>query len=408
VPARGWRWSSVTEPCGQRRRLTRWGLLACVAGCTEPAVPSGAAPARAPRHTPSSGSSAAPVPSAPNQASAPITLSLLKERNVPPGASVDGHSFGGISALVFRERDRTLLALSDGRNEHGPGRMFTIDADSLEPAAAIPLGEPLASQPLDLEGMARDATGVLWISTEGDGRARPRRPPTIWRVTDDGRALGEIPVPDAIRPTPTGDLIRGVRHNEGLEGLTATSDRGDRVVAATEQALVQDGPLATFDSGTRVRLIVYEAGVPTRQHAYLTDPIPPATAPGEVTAAGIGISALAALDRDRLLVMERAGVAVEGVYTNHVRIYQVSLADAPDVSEVSALSSSTPTLAKRLVLDLDDVIPELDPTYGRLDNFEAMALGRDRSGAPRLYVASDDNFSATQRTALLVFAIEGL
>jgi hypothetical protein len=348
----------------------------------------------------------APTPPPPSSATS-LRLSLAQERNVAPGAVVDEQSFGGISALVFRASDRRLLALSDGRAEHGPARMFSIDASRLEPEAAIPLGEPLASQALDLEGMARSRDGSLWVSTEGDGKRSPRLPPAIWRIDDNGRPLDEVRVPDQLIPTPTGPLRRGVRHNKGIEGLTATPD-GRRVIAAVEQALVQDGPPATFEHGTRVRLVVYEGTEARAQHAYLTDPVPAASAPGEITNADNGISALAALDESRLLVMERAGVAVEGVYTNHVRIYQVSLEEAVDVSHLDALSSTTPVLSKHLVLDLDAIIPDLDPIYARLDNFEAMALGSAPDGSPRLFVASDDNFSSDQRTALLAFDIGGL
>jgi hypothetical protein len=106
--------------------------------------------------------------------------------------------------------------------------------------------------------------------------------------------------------------------------------------------------------------------------------------------------------------MERSAVAVEGRFTNGIRIYEVDLTDAVDVSAVNALAPTAATLEKRLVLDLDDIVDQLDPRYGRLDNFEAMALGRGPDGTPWLYAASDDNFRADQRTALLVFRIEGL
>ena len=336
----------------------------------------------------------------------PLRLRLVAERNVPPGTLVGGHSFGGISALVFRDRDRQLVALSDGRAEHGPARMFLIDADDLEASRAILLGEPMASQALDLEGIARASDGSLWIATEGDGERSPRLAPAIWRVDDDGRVLGQVPVPTQLLPTPSGELVHGVRANRGLEGLTAPRHTGAPVIAAVEQACAQDGPSPTFTTGTTVRLVIYDGATPGKQHAYRTDPVPAARRRGRVTAAEVGISALAALDRTRLLVMERAGVAVDGAYTNHVWIYEVDLEGAKDVSDLDALPDAVPVLDKHLVLDLGEIVPDLDPAYGRLDNFEAMALGTAPDGSPRLYLASDDNFSDDQRTALLVFAIE--
>lgn len=389
--ARGWPWSSSSS--GSPVAAIAVTVLATLWGCTDPPARPPARPASRP---PASGAT-----------SSSVTLRLVNERNVRPHTTVDGQSFGGISALVFRERDRQLLALSDGRAEHGPGRMFVVDADRLEPSTAVLFGAPIATRALDLEAMARASDGSLWIATEGDGKRSPRLPPAIFRVSDDGRVLGEVPIPKQLEPTPLGPLRHGVRTNRGIEGLTAAAAGGGRVVAAVEQACAQDGPPATLTSGTTSRLIVYDNGTPHAQHAYLTDPLPPATRPGKVTAADIGISALAAIDRDRVLVMERAGVAVDGVYSNRIRIYEITLAGASDVSTLEALPPGTPVLDKRLVLDFDQVVGELDPAYGRLDNFEAMALGTGPDGSQRLYVASDDNFSDDQRTALLVFVVEG-
>ena len=400
--ARGWRWSWIRS--GAAAYAVASLLVVTALGACRSAPNPSPRPSPAPSSTEGRPARRATSTTPPRGAS--VSLTLVAERNVPPHTVVGEHRFGGISALVFRGRDRQLLALSDGRAEHGPGRLFLVDADRLIATDAVRFGPPMASQALDLEGMTRASDGTLWVATEGDGKRDPRRPPSIWRVTDDGHVLGEVPVPDQLVPTPSGELRHGVRSNKGIEGLTAPLEGGARVVAAVEQACAQDGPTATFEQGTTTRLIVYEGTTARAQHAYLTDPVPPASAAGEVTAADIGVSALAALDRDRLLVMERAGVAVDGAYTNHVRFYEVSLAGAIDVSTVDALAADAPVLAKRLVLDLDSIIPDLDPAYARLDNFEAMAFGTAPDGSLRLYVASDDNFSDDQRTALLVFAVE--
>jgi hypothetical protein len=331
-------------------------------------------------------------------------LVLQREHNIAPGGDVDGMLFGGISALVLDPTERQLFALSDGRAANGPSRMFVIDVASLRPTRALALGGALARDDYDLEGLARWPRGGLLASTEGDMRQQPRRPPQLWQVGSsdcDACSAVELPVPDAYLPEPRGEQRKGVRHNMGLEGLTA-SPSGRRIFLACEQALLQDGPKADFQRGTRVRISTFDAAMrPLAQFTYLTDPLRRSARAGEVTAYELGVSALAALDDHRLLVMERGAEAVDGVFQNQVRIYQVDLTGADDITERHSLVGVTP-LPKQLVLDLDSIIPELDPRYGRLDNFEAMAL---TSNGSTLFIASDDNFSQDQRTAILVFAL---
>jgi hypothetical protein len=40
-----------------------------------------------------------------------------------------------------------------------------------------------------------------------------------------------------------------------------------------------------------------------------------------------------------------------------------------------------------------------------IDNFEGLAVERRPDGAVRIYIVSDDNFSSSQRTLLMVFEL---
>ena len=62
---------------------------------------------------------------------------------------------------------------------------------------------------------------------------------------------------------------------------------------------------------------------------------------------------------------------------------------------------------KRLVLDLDAILTELDPAYPTLDNVEAMSFGPAlQDGRASLVLVSDNNFGPTQRTAFFAFAFD--
>ncbi|MCA9625451.1 MAG: esterase-like activity of phytase family protein [Myxococcales bacterium] len=321
-------------------------------------------------------------------------LELVEERNIRPGRVVGGQVFGGISALADDGKGG-LWALSDAHGEHEPARMFRLR--DLDPVEVVLLqGAPEGAR-FDPEGLARLPDGRLFLSTEGEAR-EPRIKPALYQVLD-GRLTPGPAVPEAFWPEPEhGPQVRGVRHNLGFEGLTATPDGG--LWLANEQALVQDGTTTSFAAGTLVRLVRYGPDGRCRaQYRYRTDAMHPDPRPGEVESFDRGVSALAALDARRLLVLERGSVAIGGVYDNQVGIFMVVLPEA------SGESCEEPgdELDKELVLDLASIVPLLDPTYGDLDNFEAMVV---TDGGQSLTLASDDNFRDDQRTALLRFRVD--
>jgi hypothetical protein len=256
---------------------------------------------------------------------------------------------------------------------------------------------------MDAEGIARTSSGELYVSAEGD--TSPIVPPAILHLDAAGTLLEELPV-DA-KFVPDAAQSQGVRRNQGFEALTL-SPSGTLLFTATERALVQDGPPPTFDDGNRCRILRYDlsTGQPKGEFFYLTDPIPPAK-PGQLGSVGIGMPELLALSDTDLLVLERSGVQVDGVYTNTIRVYEVSLDGAVDVSGDFALPADAVPLDKRLVLDLDSILPELEPAYPTLDNVEAMSFGPTLpDGRASLVLLSDNNFGVTQRTAFFAFAID--
>ena len=110
-----------------------------------------------------------------------------------------------------------------------------------------------------------------------------------------------------------------------------------------------------------------------------------------------------ALERDfiRELAGEERGV-------NRARIFLVDIHGASDVSGIASLADGGfEPVRKELLLDFDDIVPELSPGFQRLDNFEAMGLGPPLpDGGQSLLVVSDDNFREAQRTAFFLFSLK--
>lgn len=389
-------------------RLRAILFVTLLAGCSAPAPETPPAPRS------SAAASAAPSTAAkavaPDPSQGPLQLRFLGNVDFPPRTTTDGRAFGGISALAYLPSTGTLLALSDAHEKTGPLRLYELDFDReafdvrMKHRFALRPGEgPMAFVPdrYDPEGIALSPLGEVVVTSEGDQRAEPREGPRFdaFRRTGHGFTLmKQLPLPPWVSPTAEGPLERGMRGNKGPEALTAAPSF---LFVGFEQALVQDGPVASPEAGTDVRILRYGRDLTLQgAHHYRTDPSPS----GEQSS--LGLTELAALDDDHLLALERGTYRDATGYHNRVRIYLIDVSTAANVLERPSLRDHEP-VAKKLLLDLGAVAHRLFPTRA-LDNFEALALVTDDRGrVTHLVVASDDNFSSHQRTSFILFAVEG-
>lgn len=336
-------------------------------------------------------------------------LSLVGRTVLPRGLELEGTVVGGLSGLAFDEASGTFWAISDDRGQFGTVRAYQLRIDLAQaapgPSPAAPAvtvervllladakGSPFAAGSIDTEGIALVPGGFL-VSTE----ANPARgiPAVIGEHGPDGRLLRELGLPPAWRPGPG----RGPRDNLGFEGLASTPD-GRHLFAGFENALAQDGPVADVGVSSPARILRFdlEGKAPPAEFVYVVDAVAPAP-PREGAFRVNGLSDLLPFDSGRLLVLERQFVTGVG---NAVRLYDVSLAGATDVSSLDSLGGAEWVPAgKTLLLDLAETgIP--------LENYEGMAFGpRLPDGRETLVLVSDDNFNPSQEaTTFLVFAID--
>lgn len=294
-----------------------------------------------------------------------------------------------LSGTWFEPKTGALLAVSDRAprlvrlTPSGDHRAWTV-------AEAMPLtGRPEASW--DAEGLARDGEAFVVVTHESS--------PIVERFSAEGAWVSAVPIP------PRFSKQSSVLGNKGLESLTVTPS-GKFLFTANESALASDGDAATKTAGTRVRILRRDLQTgATEERAYLTEPL----GAGSATAtADMGVSEIAAVDDDTLLVLERG---YQRGYGNTVRIFVVAYGSSADVSAVAALDATTPTLKKRLLVDLaslphDGVVHPSTQPNPILDNYEALAVGPELGDGRRLlFVTSDDNESDDQVSRILTLAI---
>jgi hypothetical protein len=291
-----------------------------------------------------------------------------------------GEMSEGLSGTLYDLDTRTLLAVQDKAPRVVPlrassdYRSWTID----EPLELHGRPEP----DWDGEAIARAGDELFVVAVESQAR--------IERFTLGGVFRGVMPVPEP---------FTRARANKGLEGLTA-SPSGKYLFFANEAALESDGPLATREAGSVVRIVRRELNSNRyEERMYRSEPLAHAGSDeGEM-----GVSELAAISDQELLVLERG---YQPGYGNTARIFRTDFtAPAPRIGV------ERPLLQKILLADLGTLVapgvshpsPQPNPV---LENYEALSIGpRLPDDRVLLFVTSDDNARAAQRSRILVLAV---
>jgi hypothetical protein len=255
--------------------------------------------------------------------------------------------FGGLSSLLV-EQDGSLLALNDN------GEMFGFRVDGAEGRGYLrPLPRPRREMAVpawkwDSESMQRDpATGRIWVGFELIQR--------ICRYAPGFTRREGCVSPTALKAWPEGGSI---------ESLVRLGD--GRFIAISEMKQSQDGYEVLLFKGDPV-----DARTPPPARLHYVPPV------------GFRPTDALWLGGDRLLVLNRR-VTLSKLFTAQIALVRL------------------PRLQKGAVLRGDTVATFAPPLLA--DNFEALALGWEQ-GRPVLWVASDDNHFALQRTLLLRFAL---
>ena len=352
-----------------------------------------------------------------------IALTYVGQQILPHAFPFANTIVGGLSGIDYEAATNRYWLISDDRSEFGPARFYEANIDLTRFSKAVTPGHDAIefvsvqtlkrldgstfpdarthpAQSADPESIRVHAPSgrLLWTS-EGERIVRAGEPPVlaqphVWEMERDGRMLRPFVIPDKFRASASN---RGIRRNLAFEGLTFTPDFLSLFVV-TENALLQDGPAASTTQSSPSRLLVldYASGQPQAEYVIEVSPIPAATVPAN-GAADNGIPEILALDRDRLLVLERAYVQGHG---NFIKLFLVDLRGATDVSKIESLvGQSYIPASKRLLLDLS--------TLGiRLDNLEGMTWGpRAADGRRTLLMVADNNFNMRQIQQFLLFEV---
>jgi hypothetical protein len=316
------------------------------------------------------------------------------------GLIVDETPVGGFSGIDYDPIGEAWYIVSDDRSDLAPARFYTANLEyssagfsgvSIDSAVILmqmdgtpyPNADEGGEVP-DTESIRIDPAGdLIWYSSEGD--LKLGLDPFIAAAEPDGTWAYQPRMPEIFQMDPSKEI--GPHDNKGIEAMTFSAD-GETIWFAMEAALHEDGELSTSDVGSVSRMTwIDRSGNVLVSHAYELDPL------GEVPEGGRGTNGLAEIlyvDDTTFLSLERLSIQdAEGEFTNYIRIYEIDVTGATDVSTMLSLDDGEYTpVSKRLVLDINAT--GVEP----VDNIEGMSWGPVLDNGNRsLVLVSDNNFN---------------
>jgi hypothetical protein len=341
---------------------------------------------------------------------APLSLTFLGEQILPTGTQVLGTTLGGLSGIDYNPATGQYISISDDRSSLNPARFYTLDVNySGSSFTGVTFnsvttfkqadGTTYPTNSIDPESIRLTGTGSVYWTTEGEDNVAAGRiatPQVREAQLADGSFVRAFDTPAAYAPTSSS----GIRNNLAFESLTISPN--GTVFTATENALKQDGAAATAAGGSPARILAFNAvtGAASAEYIYQVGPVIEAPNPSNGFATN-GLVELLALSDTQFIAVERSfsvGVAGTG---NRIRLYTIDLVGATNVlGDDSVLGDVFVPVTKTLLLDLDSLgLP--------LDNIEGITFGETLADGRRtLLLVSDNNFSATQFTQFLAFAVD--
>jgi hypothetical protein len=352
------------------------------------------------------------------EAKANPKLTLVSSVEVHFNQEFKNTVIGGLSGIDYDAKKDLYYFISDDRAVYNEARFYTakihlspykIDSLAFKNVVSFrnAAGEKHSNwetkpafsiDPEDIRFNAKNNT-LVWIS-EGARVVTPNisvlQDPAIQSTDLNGNFVNEFPLPSNLRIQKE---EQGPRNNSVLEGLTFDSTY-KTLYAAIEEPLFEDDNPASLTKGGLVRLYEFDAKSRknTAQYAYLLDPIAHEPNPKEAFAVN-GISAIQYYGKDQLLVVERSYST--GTQACTIKVYLCDFSKATDVKNLTSLKNDSYSLAsKKLVLNMDDLSIFID-------NIEGVTFGpKLANGKQSLLFVSDNNFSAKQKTQILLFEVD--
>ncbi|MBZ9778130.1 esterase-like activity of phytase family protein [Psychroflexus sp. CAK8W] len=319
-------------------------------------------------------------------------VKFIDEYTIPSGFTYSNETYGGISGIDYK--DGQLIMVNDSPSNplifSAEFNLVDFKLDTLVFTSVVKLkADPFFKKnALDMESLRFDEDNYL-ISTEGS--INKELPPTIFKVSPDGRFLKEYTLPDYFLPGGENQP----RQNGVFEGLSMSLN-SDGFWFANELPLIEDGKAPKlYNTNSPIRLSYFdrELNQVTRQYAMDLDRI---TKIPLVPFAVNGLTEILQLENVKFLVLERSYSAGHKSQGNKVKLFLVDIRNASNTKDIEQLENTSENVIyakKSLLFDFKSIKSKL--TDKIIDNLEGLCFGPILpNGNKSLIIASDDNFSS--------------
>ncbi len=342
-------------------------------------------------------------------------VQFIGQGNIAGVASFGGTTIGGLSGLAYSGMGNTYYGISD--DPINP-RFYTIDISvdsgmgTVTPSVTDVTSLQLSDNTVDAEGIAVVGSDIF-VASEGifNGSFPDVLDTTTLIVNPfvngfdiNGNQNAALTLPSRYTtstPMTMTNTGTGVRNNLSLESLTITPDES-KLFTATEAPLREDQSLQYILPASQggnqlpplIRILefdengnTYSAGA---EYLYEADSVH-------------NLVELLAVDNDTLLALERSGASEP--YS--IRLYELSLAGATDISSNNGLGGNTTGISlvsKTLLLDFSTLSGNpLDP----IGNFEGLTFGPTLpNGETLLLAVSDNNLVSSVSSRFAAFSVK--
>lgn len=347
----------------------------------------------------------------PSTANSISGLRLIGDYNIAAQTQFNGVEFGGISG-IDRDSEGHYWAISDDRGEVANPRAYVLDiALDVNQISSITINKmiylhdennqlhPIGRKTIDPESIRMAQNGHVYISSEGNysSNSTDLYQPFIREYSLNGSIIRQFDIPKAFYYQD--NLTQGGRSNKLFEALTLTPK--GQLFAATEDALIQDGPMTSINNASVIRFLKFDVntGQNTAQYAYDIPKIP-VDSPPETFRPDNGVSEMLALSENEFLVIERAYADLVG---NTIRIVKATIQpNTTDVRQISSLvNAQYQSISKQTLLELPIQYNSI-----KIENIEGISWGPTLANGHRtLILVSDNNFQNQKNTQFLAFEV---
>lgn len=345
------------------------------------------------------------------------SLKLISTLEIPFNQLFQDTKVGGLSGIDYDQEQDLYYLICDDRSIFNNSRFYTAKIRWTENKLESILFQKVttlknesgknygnwnsspstSADPEDLRYNSKSKS-LVW-SSEGaravTGSSLTLQNPSVNFMNLNGDFTGTMTLPENLKMQKG---QKGPRNNGTLEGLTFDR-KFKNIYSNLEEPLWEDGDQANTSKGGLIRFYKFNAKTKknTAQYAYQLEPI--ALEPNPIGAFAVnGVSAIQYYDNNQLLVVERSYST--GTPACTIKVFLCDVKKATDVKKYGSLKNTVFDLAsKKLLLNMDDL-------GIFIDNIEGLTFGpKLASGNQSLIFISDNNFSETQKTQLMVFEL---